>query len=91
RRCKLLDDEIAAGLNVDVAQRLGLEPLEDELSDTAGRLPRISSALRGSAFGDLLAGALDVEGLAARLGCDADAVRTMLNELGIDQLVPAAR
>jgi len=89
RRSKLLDGEIAAGLNLEVAQRLGLKPVEDELSDAATRLPRIPGALRGSALGDLLAGALDVDGLAERLGHEPDAVRTMLAELGIDQLVPA--
>ena len=41
RRCELLDTEIADGLNVEVAQRLGLQPVEDRLSDAAGRLPRI--------------------------------------------------
>ncbi len=91
RRCRQLDEEIAAGLNVEVAERLSLQPLEDELSDAAARLPRIPAALRGSALGDLLAGALDVDGLAERLGQEPDAVQTMLTELGIDQLVPAAR
>ena len=89
-RAEQLDQEIAAGMNVEVAQRLGLEPLEDELSDSAGRLPRIPGALRGSAFGDLLAGAVDVDGLAERLGSDRDAVAGMLRQLGIDRLLPAS-
>lgn len=87
RRCRQIDKEIADGLNVQVAQRLGLVPLEDELSDAAGRLPRIPAALRDSALGDLLAGALSVEGLAERLGREPEAVRAMLAELGVDRLV----
>jgi Zn-dependent peptidase ImmA (M78 family) len=89
-RCAQVDEEIAAGMNVEVARRLGLEPLEDELSDAAGRLPRIPGALRGSALGDLLAGAVGVEGFAGRLGREPEEVRVMLGRLGIDGLISAA-
>ena len=89
-RCTQLDEEIAAGMNVEVAQRLGLEPLEDELSDATGRLPRIPDALRGSTLGDLFAGAVDAHALAVRLGRDPQAVARMLRELGIDRLLPAS-
>jgi Zn-dependent peptidase ImmA (M78 family) len=90
RRCKQLDDEIAEELHVELAQRLRLEPLKDELADAARRLPRIPSALRNSAFGDLLAGSIDVGGLAGRLGREPEMVREMLTELRIDPLLPAA-
>lgn len=91
RRAKQLDEEIAAELHVELAQRLGLQAPHDELADAAGRLPRIPSALRNSALGDLLAGEIDVEGLALRLGREAEEVAAMVAELGIDQLLPAAR
>lgn len=90
RRGKQLDEEITAEMHVELAQRLGLQPLHDELADAAGRLPRIPSALRNSALGDLLAGAIDIEGLAVRLQRDPGEVASMLAELGIDQLLPAA-
>ena len=90
RRAKQLDEEIAAELNVELAQRLGLQASHDQLADVAGRLPRIPSALRSSALGDLLAGAIDIERLALRLGREAAEVAAMLAELGIDQLLPAA-
>jgi Zn-dependent peptidase ImmA (M78 family) len=91
RRAKQLDEEIAAELHVELAQRLGLQSQHDELADTAGRLPRIPTALRHSALGDLLAGAIDVEALALRTGRGTGEVAAMLAELGIDQLLPAAR
>jgi Zn-dependent peptidase ImmA (M78 family) len=90
RRCAQLDEEIAGELHVELGQRLGLELPYDELADAAGRLPRIPSALRNSALGDLLAGAIGVEQLAARLGRELDEVTAMLRELRIDQLLPAA-
>ena len=39
RRCAQLDGEITEELHVELAQRLGLQPLEDELAAAAGRLP----------------------------------------------------
>jgi Zn-dependent peptidase ImmA (M78 family) len=90
RRRRQLDDEIAEDMHVDLAQRLGLPPLEDDLADVAGRLPRIPGGLRSSALGDLLAGAIDVDGLAVRLGREPAEVSAMLAELRIDQLLPAA-
>jgi hypothetical protein len=89
RRCDQLDEEIESGLYLEVAQRLALEHMEDALAETQGRLPRIPTALGGSALGDLLAGALDAEGLAGRLGREPEAVHAMLAELGIDQLMGA--
>jgi Zn-dependent peptidase ImmA (M78 family) len=88
RRRRQLDDEIAEEMHVDLAQRLGLQPLEDDLADVAGRLPRIPGALRSSALGDLLAGAIDVDGLALRLRHEPQDVAAMLAELRIDQLLP---
>ena len=90
KRGKQLDGEIADELHVEVAQRLGLEPLEHELADASRRLPRIPPALRGSALGDLLVGNLDVEGLAQRLGREPCKVQAMLDGLGIAQLLPSA-
>ena len=91
RRCEQLDEEIAAELHVALGQHLGLEWLHDELADAAGRLPRIPSALRNSALGDLLAGAIDAEQLAQRLDREPGEIAAMLAGLGIDQLLPAAR
>lgn len=88
RRGKQLDGEIAEEMHVELAQRLGLQWPEDELADTASRLPRIPSALRNSALGDLLAGSVDIDGLAERLGRSPEEVREMLAELGIEQLLP---
>ena len=91
RRCRQLDEEIAAELHHALGQRLGLEWMHDELADAAGRLPRIPSALRNSALGDLLAGTIDAEQLAQRLDREPGEIAAMLAELGIDQLLPAAR
>lgn len=55
RRCNQLDDEIASELHVALGQHLGLQYPHDELADAAGRLPRVPSALRDSALGDLIA------------------------------------
>ena len=90
-RCRQLDEEIAAELHVALGQRLGLHGPQDELADAAARLPRIPSALRNSAVGDLLAGSIDVDDLALRLGREPGEVSAMLSELGLDQLLPAAR
>ena len=91
RRCVQLDEEIDSGLYLEVAPRLDLQPVHDELSDTQGRLPRIPAALRSSALGDLLAGTIDADGLAERLGRDPQVVQEMLTELGIDQLMGIRR
>ncbi len=90
KRCRQLDAEIADGVHVELAQRLGLPLLEDGLADTAGRLPRIPSALRNSALGDLLAGEIGVDEMAQRIGRTPAATGEMLTELRIDQLLPAA-
>lgn len=91
RRCKQLDEEIAAELHVALGQQLGLQYPQDELADAVGRLPRIPRGLRGSALADLLAGSIDAEGLALRLGHEPKEIAAMLVELGLDQLLPAAR
>ena len=91
RREQQLDEEIAGELHVELGQQLGLEYPHDELADAAGRLPRIPSALRNSALGDLLAGAIDAEQLAVRLDREPSEIAAMLVGLGIDQLLPAAR
>jgi hypothetical protein len=90
RRCRQLDEEIAEGLHVDVAQRLGLEPLDDALADAARRLPRIPSALENSGLGDLLVGDIDVDGLAHRVGRTREEVESMLRRLQLDRLLPSA-
>lgn len=89
-RCDALDSEIAAEEHVELFGALGLQPLHDELADSASRLPRIPRELRDTAFGDLLAGSLDVDGLADAINREPGAVREMLTALGLDQLVPAA-
>jgi len=89
RRERQLDDEIAADLHRELGRWLGLAPRDDALA--RAELPRIPPALRHSALGDLLAGALDVDGLARRLGTSRDAVDTMLRELRLDRLVPGAQ
>lgn len=89
RRARQLDDEIAGELHFQLARWLGLRPLEDGLADAAATLPRIPSALRGSALGDLLAGAIGVEELAQRAGADPEPARAMLRALGLDRLVPS--
>ena len=88
--CRQLDKEIASSMRVALEQHLGLQYQRDELADAAGRLPRIPSALRNSALGDLLAGVIDSEQLALQLGRDQNEVVTMLAELGIDELLSAA-
>ena len=89
-RCRQLDEEIVSSMRVALGQHLGLQYPRDELADAAGRLPRIPSALRNSALGDLLAGVIDSEQLALQLGRDQNEVVTMLAELGIDELRSAA-
>jgi len=90
QRCEQLDEEIASELHVALGQQLGLQYPHDELADAAGRLPRIPSALHSSALGDLLAGAIDAEQLAVRVGREAHEITAMLAELGIDRLLSAA-
>lgn len=90
RRCRQLDEEIAADEHLELGRRLGVRYPEDELADAAGRLPRIPAALRGSALGDLLAGEIGVGELALRLGHEHEEVAGMLSALGIDRLLPAA-
>jgi hypothetical protein len=87
-RGRQLDGEIAEDLHIDLAQRLGLEPLQDELADAAMRLPRIPPALAASALGDLLVGEIDAAELAERLGRAVGDVEAMLDELGLSQLLP---
>ena len=90
QRCEQLDEEIASELHVALGQLLGLQYPHDELADASSRLPRIPSALHSSALGDLLAGAIDAEQLAVRLGREPDEITAMLAELGIDRLLSAA-
>lgn len=90
QRCDQLDAEIDEGLHRGLFQQLGLELVRDELADAATRLPRIPAPLRASALGDLLAGDLDVTGLAERVDRPRDEIAAMLAELGLDRLLPAA-
>ena len=91
QRCEQLDEEIGAELHVEIGQRLALEYPHDELADAAGRLPRIPGALRNSALGDLLAGAIDAAQLAQRLDRTPGEIDAMLAGLGMDRLLPATR
>lgn len=88
-RARQLDDEIAASVHSELARWLGLQPLDDALADAAAALPRIPAALRDTALGDFLAGAIGVEELALRSGADPGRVRAMLRDLGLDRLLPA--
>ncbi len=89
RRSAALDREIAEEMHVELCESLGLELHQDELADAAARLPRIPRTLRDTAFGDLLAGAIDADELAARLHRSTAEVGAMLSELRLDQLLPA--
>jgi len=89
-RCDQLDEEIAAELHVELAAQLGLQGPQDELAEVAGRLPRMPAKLRDSVLGDLLAGAVDIEGAAGRSGRSAEELRAMLEEFGIARLLPTA-
>lgn len=89
-RRKQLDDEIAGDLQIELGQRLGLEPLEDQLADAARRLPRLPAALTANALGDLLVGDLDIAGLAAATRRDPEEIEAMLTELGLDPLLPSS-
>lgn len=84
-----IDAEIADGLHVDVGERLGLEPVEDSLGEEARRLPRLPRALRGTLFGDLLAGEIDPGSYAGELGSDKSQVQRMLVSLGLDRAMAA--
>ena len=75
-------------MHFELARWLGLQPLADGLADAAATLPRIPVALRDSALGDFLAGAVGVDGLARRIGADPGEVHAMLEGLGLDRLVP---
>jgi hypothetical protein len=88
RRARQIDDEIADEMHFELARWLGLQPLADGLADAAAALPRIPAALRDSALGDFLAGAVGLDGLAGRMGADPAEVRAMLAGLGLDRLVP---
>jgi hypothetical protein len=90
-RARQLDAEIAGELHFGLARWLGLQPLEDGLAEAATALPRIPRALRESALGDLLAGAIGVDELARRIGADPATVGAMLRALRLDRLVPVAR
>lgn len=87
KRKRQLDGEIADELHIDVFQRLGLDPLQDDLSAASTQRPRIPRALRDSPLGDLLAGQLDLDGFAERLGCEPARAERMLAGFGLDQLV----
>jgi Zn-dependent peptidase ImmA (M78 family) len=86
RRDKL-DREIAANEHVLLAAYLGLTDVQDRLAHAADDLPRIPPDLRDSPFGRLLAGELDVAGLAACTGQGVAAVERMLINLGLDVFV----
>jgi hypothetical protein len=88
-RARQLDDEIIASVHFELARWLGLQPLDDGLADAAAALPRIPAALRDTALGDFLAGAIGAEELARRLGAEPERVRAMLRDLGLDRLPPA--
>ena len=88
-RAKELDAEIADELHIELASYLGLEPLEDRLSEAVRRLPRIPPALEKSALGELLIGAIDIEELAARAGRSRNEIEAALAEFRLDQLLPA--
>jgi hypothetical protein len=88
-RARQLDDEIIASVHFELARWLGLQPLDDGLADAAAALPRIPAALRDTALGDFLAGAIGAEELARRLGAEPERVRAMLRDLGLDRLLPA--
>jgi Zn-dependent peptidase ImmA (M78 family) len=87
-RERALDGEIAAGMHVRLERWLGLVPRPDGLADAAAALPWIPSALRYTALGDYLAGAIGADGLARGLSADPCAVRAMLRALWLDRLVP---
>ena len=89
-RKRQLDEEIRDELHVAVFRQLGLEPLEDQLAAASARRPRIPRALRGSALGDLLTGAIDVDAFARRVNAAPGEVDAMLAALGLDQLLAAA-
>lgn len=88
KRREQLDDEIKNDLHTALFSQLGLEPIEDELAAASAHRPRIPRRLRDSALGDLLAGHIDVEAFAGRLGCDPARATAMLSALGLDQLLP---
>jgi Zn-dependent peptidase ImmA (M78 family) len=87
-RERAFDAEIEDGTHARLARMLGLEPLADGLADAGAALPRIPAALRGTALGDYLAGAIGADELARGLGVQTGAVRAMLRVLRLDGLAP---
>ena len=90
RLCRRLHEEIAAGEHFDLRDRLGVGEPDDGLAQARLRLPRLPEQLRRSALGELLAGALEVEAFAKRIGRDPQEVRAALAALGLDRLVAAS-
>lgn len=88
-RAAQLDAEIAEELHIELASYLGLEPLEDRLTEAVRRMPRIPPPLERSALGELLVGAIDISTLAARTGRTVSEVEESLAEFHLDQLLPA--
>ena len=89
RRIERLDSEIAEDHHLRLAVELGVRALADGLAAAQRQLPRIPAALRAGPLGALLAGELDAEGLAARIGRDPAAVQAMLANLGLDAALAA--
>jgi Zn-dependent peptidase ImmA (M78 family) len=89
RRIEQLDGEIAEDHHRRLADDLGVNTLADGLAAAQGHLPRIPAALRAGPLGALLAGELDAEGLAARIGREPAAVQAMLANLGLDTVLAA--
>lgn len=87
--CARLDAEIEQGLHVELCERLGLELPGDGLG--SAEAPRIPAGLRDSALGDLLAGVCGAAGYARRVGAGPAEVERMLERLGLDRVLPAAR
>ena len=84
------DSEIVEELHIELAAYLGLEPVHDRLAEAVRRMPRIPRVLEQSALGDLLAGVIDIDELAARAGRSPDEMRDALAEFHLDQLLPAS-
>jgi Zn-dependent peptidase ImmA (M78 family) len=89
RRIARLDREIAEDDHLRLGEDLGLRALDDGLAAAQGRLPRIPAALQAGPIGALLAGELDAEGLAARIGREPAAVQAMLANFGLDAVLAA--
>jgi Zn-dependent peptidase ImmA (M78 family) len=87
-RAARLDEEIDDSLHRPLAGLLGIEDIRDGLAAAAAAMPRLPPALRGSALGAVLAGALTVEQAAARSGRAPAELRRALEGLHIDRVVP---